>query len=185
MQFFDRVLDRQPVAVPAGDVLRVKPSELLGLDDHVLEHFVECVANVQLAIGVGRAVVQHKQGRADARCAQALVQAGFVPLLDPGGLALGQVAAHGEGRVGQVQGAAVVNFVGHGKSRVGAVGQKGGRLVACATQTGSRRVARGKVRQRARSNSGVQPGARLNAVTLYALRQGFQTVVFEFVVQFM
>ena len=47
------------------------------------------------------------------------------------------------------------------------------------------RGARGKVRQRARSNSGVQPGARLNAVALYALGQSVQTVVFEFVMQFM
>jgi len=62
---------------------------------------------------------------------------------------------------------------------------KKGERVACATCAGSRRAARGKVRQLARSNSGVQPGARLNAVALYAPGQGVQTVVFEFVVQFM
>jgi hypothetical protein len=52
------------VAVPTGDVLRVKACELLGLDDHVFEHFIECVANMQFAVGIGWAVVQHKQ-----RCA--------------------------------------------------------------------------------------------------------------------
>ena len=46
MQFFDGVFNRQTVAVPAGDVLRVKARELFGLDDHVFQHFVQRVADV-------------------------------------------------------------------------------------------------------------------------------------------
>ena len=40
MQFLDRVFDRQAMAVPAGDVLRVKTVQLLALDDHVFEDLV-------------------------------------------------------------------------------------------------------------------------------------------------
>ena len=118
MQFFNGVFNRQAVAVPAGDVLRVKASQLLGLDDHVLEHFVQRVADVQLAVGVRRAVVQHKQGSTLPGIAQFFVEALLVPGLHPGRLALGQIAPHGKGRVGQVQGAAVIGgLVGHGWGR--------------------------------------------------------------------
>ena len=60
VQLFDGVFDGQAMAVPAGDVLRVEASQLLALDDHVLEHLVQRVADVQLAVGIGWAVVQHE-----------------------------------------------------------------------------------------------------------------------------
>ena len=103
------------MAVPARHVARVEAGQLLGLDDHVLEDLVDRVADVQLAVGVRRTVVQHEQRRAAARDAQLLVDALLVPALDPARLALGQVAAHRKRRVGQVQGGAVVGLgVGHG-----------------------------------------------------------------------
>ena len=46
MEFFNGVFDRQAMAIPAGDVLRVKASQLAGFDNHVFQHFVECMANV-------------------------------------------------------------------------------------------------------------------------------------------
>ena len=46
MQFFNGVFNGQAVAVPAGNVLRVKARQLLGLDDHVFEYFVQGVTNV-------------------------------------------------------------------------------------------------------------------------------------------
>ena len=121
------------MAVPARDVLRVKARQLARLHDHVLEHLVQRVANVQLAVGIGRAVVQHKQRCAVAGDAQFFVQAFLLPALDPGRLALGQVAPHGEGRVGQVQGGAVIGSGGHlgtlaekaGRAGVGGKGRRG------------------------------------------------------------
>ena len=109
MQFFDGVLDRQAVAVPAGDVLRVEPGELLALDNHVLEHFVQGVADVQFAVGIRWAVVQHEQRRALTVLAQSFVEVILVPVLYPRRLAFGQVAPHGKRGIGQVQGAAVIN----------------------------------------------------------------------------
>ena len=114
MQFFDRVFNRQTMAVPAGDVLGIETCQLPGLDDHVLQHFVQRMANVQLAVGIGRAIVQHKQGRALTRSTQFFVQTALVPVFHPAGFALGQVAAHGKGRVRQVQRVAVVGALfGH------------------------------------------------------------------------
>ncbi len=111
VQLLDLVLDRQAVAVPAGHVARVQALQLARLDDHVLQHLVDRVADVDLAVGVGRAVVQDEFLAPGAGGAQALVQAALVPLLHPARLALGQVAAHGEGRVGQVERLAVVGLV--------------------------------------------------------------------------
>jgi hypothetical protein len=60
---FDLVLDGQAVAVPARHVGRVEAGHGLGADDDVLEDLVERVADVDAAVGVGRAVVQHELGR--------------------------------------------------------------------------------------------------------------------------
>ena len=115
----DRVLDRQAVAVPARRVARVEAGELARLDDHVLQDLVGGVADVQLAVRVRRAVVQDEARPAVAHFAQALVDAFVAPLLDPRRLALGQVAAHRERRVGQVQRRAVVDR----RARVGRCGE--------------------------------------------------------------
>jgi hypothetical protein len=56
----DLVLDRQAVAVPARHVGRVEAGQRLGTDDDVLEDLVHRVADVDVAIGVRRAVVQHE-----------------------------------------------------------------------------------------------------------------------------
>ena len=122
----DRVFDRQAMAVPARREARVVAGQLARLDDHVFEDLVGRVADVQRAVGVRRTVVQHEARLAVAHVAQALVEAFVAPLLDPARLAFGQVAAHRERRVGQVQRAAVVGgglrsgsgrgFVSHGGS---------------------------------------------------------------------
>ena len=54
----DLPLDRQAVAVPAGDVVGVLAEHLLRAVDDVLQDLVERGADVQMAVGVGRPVVQ-------------------------------------------------------------------------------------------------------------------------------
>ena len=110
MQFFNGVFDGQAVAVPARNVLRVKARQLLGLDDHVFEYFVQRVTNVQFAVGIRGAVVQHKQRGALACHTQFFVQTLVAPSLGPGRLTLGQIAAHCKRGVGHVQGGAVICF---------------------------------------------------------------------------
>ena len=114
MQFFDRVFNRQTVTIPARHVVRIHALELARLDDHVLEHLVDGVADVDLAIGVGRTVVQNEPFLAFAGFAQLFVELAVVPLLDPPGFALGQVATHRKRGIWQVEGFAVIGFlVGH------------------------------------------------------------------------
>jgi hypothetical protein len=106
---FDLVFDRQAVAVPARHIGRVEAGQGLGTDDHVLEDLVHRVADVDVAIGIGRAVVQHEAGAPGGCGADLLVQLLFLPGCDPARLAAGQVAAHREGRIGHVEGLAVIS----------------------------------------------------------------------------
>ena len=57
--FFDLVFDRQTVAIPARHVFGLVTCQILGLDDNVLENFVQSGSEVNIAIGVGRAVMEH------------------------------------------------------------------------------------------------------------------------------
>ena len=124
MLLFNRVLNWQAMAFPARDVQGVKAFQLARLDNHVLQNLVDRMAHVDLAIGIGRTVVQDELRMAAARCTQALVQAFVVPFLHPAGLALGQIAAHREGGLRQVQRAAVVRGDrGRRRSWGGAVGE--------------------------------------------------------------
>ena len=120
MQFFNGVFNGQAVAVPAGNVLRVKARQLLGLDDHVFEYFVQGVTNVQFAVGVGWAVVQHKQRSTLACKTQFFVQALIAPSLGPSRLTFRQIAAHCKRGVGHVQSGTVICFLfGHCSKRHG------------------------------------------------------------------
>src|SRR5690606_34807644 len=56
--FLDLPLDRQAVTVPAGNVARVPAEHLLRADDEILEDLVERVTDMEVAVGVGRAVVE-------------------------------------------------------------------------------------------------------------------------------
>ena len=57
MEFFNGIFDRQTMAIPSGDVLRVKASQLARFDDHVFQYFVQCMADVQFAVRIGRAIM--------------------------------------------------------------------------------------------------------------------------------
>ncbi len=111
---FDLVLDGQAVAVPARDVGRIEAGQGLGADDDVLEDLVHRMADVDVAVGIGRAVVQHEARTALATPRESLIELLFLPVLHPARLALGEVAAHRERGVGHVEGFAIISFlVGH------------------------------------------------------------------------
>ena len=60
----DLPFDGQAVAVPAGRIVHVVAQGETGADDEVLEDLVQGVADVDGAVGVGRAVMQHIERRA-------------------------------------------------------------------------------------------------------------------------
>ncbi len=100
----DLDLDGEAVAVPAGDVGRVEAGHGLGLDDEVLDALVERVAEVDGAVGVGRAVVQDVLGSALAGGADLRIKVHGVPCLQARGLVGRQVGFHGKAGFGQIQG---------------------------------------------------------------------------------
>src|SRR5690606_14671064 len=98
------VLDRQTVAIPAGHVGRVKAHKAAGFHDHVFQDLVDRMPDVNAAVGVGRAIVQDELFPAFALLAQVAVHVEILPALEHVRLAIGQVAAHGEGGFRQIQG---------------------------------------------------------------------------------
>ena len=102
MSNFDLVLDRQAVAVPAGHVRRVEPGQSFRTHDHVFENLVYRVTDVNSAVGIGRAIVQHELGPILTNLAQLLIQANAVPALQNLRFALWQAGLHWEGCIGKV-----------------------------------------------------------------------------------
>ena len=73
------------------------------LTHEILEDLVERVADVDVAVGVGRAVVQQKLRAIAALLAQALIEVHLGPALQQARLEVGQAGPHGEGGLGQKQ----------------------------------------------------------------------------------
>ncbi len=99
----DIQLDRQAVAIPAGHIGRIETRQGAGLDDDVLEDLVDRMAQVQLAVGVGRAVVEDEFRAPGTGRANLLVQPHGAPLLQSLRFPLGQAGLHRKVRAGQVQ----------------------------------------------------------------------------------
>ena len=110
--FLDLPFDRQAVAVPARHVVGIEAEHLLALGHDVLEDLVERVADMDVAVGVGRAVMQHEFGAAAGRLAQLLVEGDLVPVAENFRLALRQAGAHREFRLWQEQGLGIVGGIG-------------------------------------------------------------------------
>ena len=103
MQGFDLVFDRQAVAVPARHVRRIEARHRLGAEDDVLEDLVQRVADVDVAVGIGGAVVQDEARAASRSRANFFIELFLLPLLNPAGLTLGQIPPHRERGIGHVQ----------------------------------------------------------------------------------
>ena len=58
--FLDLPFDRQAVAVPARHVVRIVAAHLERAGDDVLQDLVQRVADMDVAVGIGRAVMQHE-----------------------------------------------------------------------------------------------------------------------------
>ena len=99
----DIVFDRQAMTVPARHVGRVEAGHLPGLDDDVLEGLVDRMAEVEIAIGVGRAIVQYEARAAFVFPADGPVQVKFLPFPQARGLAIRKIRPHGEIRVREIQ----------------------------------------------------------------------------------
>ena len=111
VQFFHHHFNRQPVAIPTGHIRRVKARQRFAADNDVFQNFVYRVSNVNVAVGIGRAIVQNKFGATLGDLAQFLIAFFVLPLLHPSGFAFGKIAAHGKGRFVKINSFGVI---GHG-----------------------------------------------------------------------
>ena len=107
---FDLPFDRQAVTVPSRDVARIMAHHLLRPDNHVFQDLVQRVADMEIAIGIGRAVMQ-REGFAALFFAQTVIDPDFLPFFQPHRLALGQARAHRKLGSGQVQRGFVVEVL--------------------------------------------------------------------------
>ena len=102
-------LDGQAVGVPAGHIGGAVAGHVLVLDDHVLEDLVQGGADVDVAVGVGGAVVEDKLGLALVARHHLVVQIVVVHGLEHVRLPLGQAGPHGEVGLGQMDGLVVIH----------------------------------------------------------------------------
>src|SRR6185503_13995692 len=97
------------MAIPPRDVGSLAPAQGLVLDDDVLEDRVQGGANMYIAIGKRRTVVQHKSRRARPRLLNLPIEILALPLRQSLWLALDQLGLHRETRAGQVECALVIH----------------------------------------------------------------------------
>ena len=106
--FVHLVFDGEAVAIPAGPVRAIAAGHLSALDDDVFEDLVEGVPQMDVAVGVRRAIVEDEPGASSALAAELGVEVGFGPALEHQRLPPGQVGLHGKIALGQVQGLFII-----------------------------------------------------------------------------
>ena len=75
------MLDRQVVAISTRHVGRVEIGQGFGVGDDVFEDLVHCMINVDVVVGIGRAVVQDEFRPIFANLVQFVIQVNFVLML--------------------------------------------------------------------------------------------------------
>ncbi len=110
--FLDLPLNRQAVAVPAGHVRRILAEQALRAAHRVLEDMVERMADMHVAIRVGRAVMQDELLAPGTRGARLLVQPHRLPPRENARLLGGQAGLHREIGLRQEDGIAPIALGG-------------------------------------------------------------------------
>lgn len=85
------------MAVPARNVRRIETCKTARFDDDIFQDFIDGVSDMDVAVGVWRAVMQNELGTADGRFSDPLINFLVLPLFDPVGFPFCKVAAHREG----------------------------------------------------------------------------------------
>ena len=105
--------DGQAVAVPAGHIHGLLPLNVAGLDGDVLEDLVQGMAEMQMAVGVGRAIVQTKRAPAARSFQHGSVNIVLFPPAQHFGFTLGEIGFHGKGCIGKIQ---ALFVIAHGQA---------------------------------------------------------------------
>ena len=100
--------DRQAVAIPTRNIRRIETAQRFRFDNNVFQDFIDGMADMQIAVGIRRPVVQNEFIAAGAGGANRGVQIFFLPALHLLRFALGQIGLHRELGLGQVQSVFVI-----------------------------------------------------------------------------
>ena len=92
--FLNLPFDRQTMAIPAGNVIRILAETRLETVDDILQNLVQRMADMQVAIGVGRAIMENEFLRPLAMLAELTKKVHFHPACQNLWLFLGQPGPH-------------------------------------------------------------------------------------------
>ena len=106
--FLNLPLNGQAVAIPTGDIGGIFAQQALRAHDHVFEDMVERMANMHVAIRIGRAIMQDELFPALPRVAQAAIQVHALPACENARLLLRQAGLHRKVGLGQEHSVAIV-----------------------------------------------------------------------------
>ena len=98
------------MGVPAGNIGGLKAGHVPVLDNDVLQDLVHGRADVDIAVGVGRAVVEDKPGLTGVPADHGVIEVFPVHFPQHVGLPLGQARPHGEVSLGQMDGLVVIHL---------------------------------------------------------------------------
>jgi len=105
------VFDRQSMAIPARDIYAVETGHVFGLDHDILDDFVQRRSQMNVTVGIGRAVVQDIGFFAFGTLADLVVNVHLFPSFQHFRLAPGQIRLHGEIGLGKIQRFFVIHIV--------------------------------------------------------------------------
>src|SRR6516162_9828040 len=96
------------MTVPAGNVVRFSACHLVRAHNNVLEGLVERCADVDIAVGVRRPVVENEFGPSLAALTESPIEILARPASQNLGLLLRQTSPHGKIGLGQIESARVI-----------------------------------------------------------------------------
>ena len=102
-------LDGHTMSIPAGNIRSIAASHVLVADDHILEDLVHGGANVNVAVGIGRAVMENERSLILVPFHHLTVQILAVHLFQHTRFPLCQLGTHGEVGLGQIDGLVVIS----------------------------------------------------------------------------
>ena len=109
---FDLHFNGHAVAVPARDIRRIETVEGLRLDDNIFQDLVDRMADVNIAVGIRRTVMQYETlVAAFTGFTDALIETALFPFGEHVRFAFRQITAHRERRIRKIQCAFVISHV--------------------------------------------------------------------------
>ena len=111
-QFFIHLMfNGQAVAIPARHINTIKPGHVFGFDDNIFNNFIERRAQVNIAISIGRAIMQNVWDFPFGRFPDFRINVHFFPILEHLRLALRQIRLHRKISLGKIQCLFVIHFM--------------------------------------------------------------------------